>query len=229
MVSVALGADKRGRIGVCSTATDEEFTMSSNYAVRALLSIVVLLGFSTSSRAQNAPQAEFSAGWRLLNIPDALGEESQTMPLGWYADVAGNLTPVIGVVGEVSGNYKNFNETSTQLGVSVNVDANLKVHTFLGGVRFNARQTSAFTPFAQALFGLAHASGKVEGQTTIAGRTFSISQSVSDSDFAFDASGGVNLNVSERFGLRVAAGYLRVGGSDGGNAFRFGVGIVCPF
>jgi opacity protein-like surface antigen len=207
----------------------EEFTMRSTNTVRALLCIAMLLGFSASSRAQNAPQAEFSAGWRLLNIPNALGSQSQTMPLGWYADVAGNLTPVIGIVGEVSGNYKNFEETQTQLGVTVNVNADLKVHTFLGGVRVSARQAAGFTPFAQALFGLAHASGKVEGQTTIAGRTFSISQSVSSSDFAFDASGGVNLNISDSLALRVAAGYLRVGGSDGGNAFRFGAGVVIPF
>jgi opacity protein-like surface antigen len=197
--------------------------------MRAVLCLVMMLGFAAASSAQNAPAAEFSAGWRLLNIPDAVASDSQTMPLGWYADVAGNLTPAIGIVGEVSGNYKNFNETETQLGVTVNVDANLKVHTFLGGVRFNARRAPRFTPFAQALFGLAHASGKVEGQTTIAGRTFSISDSVSDSDFAFDASGGVNLNVSDSLALRIAAGYLRVGGSDGGNAFRFGVGVVIPF
>jgi len=201
----------------------------STYCVRAVLSIVIVFGFAVSTSAQNAPAAEFSAGWRLLNVPNALGGDSQTLPLGWYADVAGTLTPAIAVVGDVSGNYKDFNETRTQAGINVNVDANLKVHTFLGGVRLSARQNPAFTPFVQALFGLAHATGKVEGQTTIAGRTFSISQSVSDSDFAFDASGGVNLRVSDGLAVRVGAGYLRIGGSDGGNAFRFGVGVVIPF
>ena len=203
--------------------------MASTYTLRAVLCIVIVLGFAASSRAQNVPRSEFSAGWRLLNIPNALGEEGQTLPLGWYADVAGNLTRAIGIVGDVSGNYKDFSESETQLGVNVNLDANLRVHTFMGGVRFNARQAPGFTPFAQALFGLAHASGKVEGQTTVAGRTFSINQSVSDSDFAFDASGGVNLNVSESLAVRIAAGYLRIGGTDGGNAFRFGVGVVIPF
>jgi opacity protein-like surface antigen len=201
----------------------------STYCVRAVLSIVIVFGFAVSTSAQNAPAAEFSAGWRLLNVPNALGGDSQTLPLGWYADVAGNLTPAIAVVGDVSGSYKDFNETRIQGGINVNVDADLKVHTFLGGVRLSARQNPAFTPFAQALFGLAHATGKVEGQTTIAGRTFSISQSVSDSDFAFDASGGVNLRVSDGLAVRVGAGYLRIGGNDGGNAFRFGVGVVIPF
>lgn len=198
-------------------------------AVRALLCIAMLLGVCTSSQAQNAPAAEFSAGWRLLNIPDAFGEDSQTLPLGWYADVAGNLNRSLAVVGEVSGNYKDFDETTTVGGITATVKASMNVHTFLGGVRLNARQNPSFTPFAQALFGLARVGGDAEIQTTVAGRTFSVSQSVSDSDFAFDASGGVNLNVSDSLALRVAAGYLRVGGSDGGNAFRFGAGIVIPF
>jgi len=50
-----------------------------------------------------------------------------------------------------------------------------------------------------------------------------------DSDFAFTAGGGVNFNVSDAFAVRVGASYLRVVGSDGGNAFRFGVGAVVPF
>jgi len=210
--------------------TREEFTMRSTNAVRALLCITMLFGFSASSQAQNAPAAEFSAGWRLLNIPDAgIGSESETMPLGWYADVAGNLTRTFAVVGEVGGNYKDFSQTLTQLGVNVNVDAHFNVHTFMGGVRFSARQNPAFTPYVQALFGLARATGKVEGQATVAGRTITINQSVSDSDFAFDADGGVNFKLSDAFALRVGAGYLRVGTGDGGNAFRFGAGVVIPF
>src|SRR5262245_36412845 len=177
--------------------------MITTRTARTLICIVAVLGFSVSSQAQTAPGAEFSAGWRLLNIPDAVGTESETMPLGWYADVAGNLTRTFAVVGEVGGNYKDFEETLTQLGINVNVDANFKVHTFMGGVRFSARQNPAFTPYVQALFGLARATGKVEGQATIAGRTITINQSVSDSDFAFDADGGVNFKLSDAFALRV--------------------------
>ena len=204
--------------------------MRSTNVVRALLCITMLFGFSASSQAQNAPAAEVSAGWRLLNIPDAgIGSESETMPLGWYADVAGNLTRTFAVVGEVGGNYKDFEETIAQAGINLNVDANFNVHTFMGGVRFSARQNPAFTPYVQALFGLARATGKVEGQVIVAGRTMPISQSVSDSDFAFDADGGVNFRLTDAFALRVGAGYLRVGTSDGGNAFRFGAGVVIPF
>ena len=203
--------------------------MMTTRTVRTLLCIVAVLGFSASSHAQTAPPAEFSAGWRLLNIPDAVGTESETMPLGWYADVAGNLTPMFAVVGEVGGNYKNFNDVLAELGANVNVDVNVNVHTFMGGVRFSARQNPAFTPYVQALFGLAHAKTDVEGQVTVAGRTISLNESMSDSEFAFDADGGVNFRLGDALALRVGAGYLRVGTSDGGNAFRFGAGVVIPF
>ena len=203
--------------------------MITTRTVRTLLCIVGVLGFSASSHAQTTPRAEFSAGWRLLNIPDAIGTESETMPLGWYADVAGNLTPMFAVVGEVGGNYKNFSDVLAELGANVNVDVNVNVHTFMGGVRFSARQNPAFTPYVQALFGLAHAKTDVEGQVTVAGRTISLNESMSDSEFAFDADGGVNFRLGDSLALRVGAGYLRVGTSDGGNAFRFGAGVVIPF
>ncbi len=204
--------------------------MRSTNAVRALLCIAMLFGSSASSQAQNAPAAEFSAGWRLLNIPDAgLNSESETLPLGWYADVAGNLTRSFAVVGEVGGNYKSFDDVLAELGANVNVDVNVNVHTFMGGVRFSGRQNPAFTPYVQALFGLARGKTDVEGQVTVAGRTISINESMSDSEFAFDADGGVSFKLSDALALRVGAGYLRVGTSDGGNAFRFGAGVVIPF
>jgi hypothetical protein len=78
-----------------------------------------------------------SAPYTLLNVPNAFGTQRETLPLGWYADVAGNLNRAIAVVGEISGNYKSFEETETQFGVNVRTDVDLNIHTFLGGVRFN--------------------------------------------------------------------------------------------
>jgi opacity protein-like surface antigen len=204
--------------------------MITTRTARTLLCIVAVLGFSASSHAQTVPTAEFSAGWRLLNIPDAgIRSQSETMPLGWYADVAGNLTRTFAVVGEVGGNYKNFDDVLGQLGGNVNVDVNVNVHTFMGGVRFSARQNPAFTPYMQALFGLAHAKTDVDGRVTVGSQTISLNQSMSDNEFAFDADGGVSFKLGDALALRVGAGYLRVGTSDGGNAFRFGAGVVIPF
>jgi opacity protein-like surface antigen len=193
--------------------------------VAALMCVAVVLGFAAPSSAQSAPRAEFSAGWRLLNVPNAFGSD-ETLPLGWYADVAGNVNRAFAAVGEVSGNYKSFQQTD---GVSFKADVDLTIHTFLGGVRFNARQNPAFTPYLQAMFGLARGSADAKIQTTFGGQTTSFEDSESESDFAFDAGGGVNINVSDSFAVRVGAGYLRIGGSDGGNSFRFSAGVVVPF
>lgn len=204
--------------------------MRTSRQLCVLLSLVALLGCAGSANAQSLPAGEFSAGWRLLTLPHAFGEQSETMPLGWYADVAGNLNRVFAVVGEVAGNYKSFDENETQFGTAVRVNADINMHTFLGGVRVSARQVPAFTPYVQALFGLARAAGTIKGEATIAGRTVEvIDEHESESDFAIDAGGGVNFNLSDRFAVRTGASYLRVGGSDGGNAFRFGVGVVVPF
>ena len=207
--------------------------MRSTNTVRALTCIAMLLGVSASSHAQSVPAAELSAGWRLLTLPNVPtpNSGSQTFPLGWYVDVAGNLTRMFAVVGEVGGNYKHVEENATLFGTTFNIDVNVDVHTFMGGVRFNARQKPAFTPYVQALFGLAYGTGHLKSQATTpsAGTVTAIDRSVSDSNFAFDAGGGVNVRLNDALAARVSAGYLRVGGSDGGNAFRFGAGVVIPF
>jgi opacity protein-like surface antigen len=198
--------------------------------IRVLVCLLILFGVASSSAAQQLPTGEIAAGWRLLHVPNSFEEgDPQTLPLGWFADVSGNLNRVFSVVGEISGSYKTFEESFTEAGVSLNVTAELNVHTFLGGVRFSARQNPKFVPFAQVLFGIARGSATLEGQATVAGRTETITESESSSDFAVDIGGGVNVPLTERLGLRVGASYLRIGGSDGGNAFRFGVGGVFPF
>ena len=65
--------------------------------------------------------------------------EGESLPEGWYFDVAGNLNPMIGVVFQVGGNYKTFEESVTIGGGTFTATADLKVHEFLGGLRLNAR------------------------------------------------------------------------------------------
>jgi len=198
--------------------------------IRVLTFLLVLFGVASSAAAQQVPTGEFAAGWRLLHVPDSFEEgDSQTLPLGWFADISGNLNRVFSVVGEISGSYKTFEESFAEGGVNVNVTADLKIHTFLGGIRFSGRQNPKFVPFAQALFGVARGSVDVEGKATVGGRTETVTESDSSSEFAVDIGGGVNVPLTERLGLRVAASYLRIGGSDGGNTFRFGIGGVFPF
>lgn len=171
------------------------------------------------ARAQNSA-GELSAGWRVLNI------EEETFTGGWYADVVGNITNMFGVVAEVAGHYKSFDETRSVGAIQVAVSADARVHTFMGGVRFSVPQNPRITPFVQALVGLAHAAVDAEGSSTFGG-TFTFDESTSDA--AIDLGGGVNIGLTDSMRLRLAGSYFRVFEEDAGNGVRFAVGVVFPF
>jgi hypothetical protein len=118
--------------------------------------------------AQSTPKVELSGGYQFLNF--SLAGENESMPVGWYFDVAGNLTPMLGVVFQVGGNYKTFDESVAIGGITATASADLKVHEFLGGVRMNLRSNRAVVPFGQFLVGGVNGSVKVSASTTIPGQ-----------------------------------------------------------
>src|SRR3970040_492312 len=87
-----------------------------------------VLAVSMSAAAQDAPRAEVSAGYQLLGVRSGLNE---TLEKGGYADVAGNFGRFFGVVFQVSGNYKTFEETETFQGITSTFSVDLKVHEFM--------------------------------------------------------------------------------------------------
>jgi opacity protein-like surface antigen len=189
---------------------------------------LVVAGVAMPAAAQNAPRGEISAGYQLLG---ARGDVDETLEKGWYADAAGNIGRVFSVVFQVSGNYKTFDETVTVGPITTNVNVDLKVHEFMGGIRANARGSQTITPFAQFLAGGVHGSADVSGSVVAGGQTFfSTNTSDSGTDFGLQIGGGVNFKVSDTFGVRFAADYLRVfGDGDDLNAYRVAIGAVFPF
>ena len=187
---------------------------------------LVLTTVGVPAFAQSVPKVELSGGYQFLNF--SAEDESESMPKGWYFDVAGNLSPMLGLVFQVGGNYKTFGESVSLGGITASASADLSGHEFLGGVRLNARSDSAIVPFGQVLVGAVSASVEVSGSTTIPGMApITFNEEDSGTDFGLEAGGGVNFALSDTLGLRVGADYLRVFADDGGaNAFRFAVGIV---
>jgi hypothetical protein len=201
----------------------------ASHWIGALVVIAVVFGWTSAAEAQGG-SGELSVGWKLLHVTDVVLDADETIPLGWYADVAGHVAGPISIVGEVAGAYKSFNSQITQLGVPVEVEADVDIHSFLGGVRISAFQNPRVVPFAQVLFGAARGSITVTGTATVGGREFNVSESESSTDLAIDFGGGVNLGVGDNLAIRLNGSFTRVGGSDdGGNAFRFGAGVVVPF
>jgi hypothetical protein len=158
-------------------------------------------------------KVDVSAGYNLLHF------SNQTYPAGWYADVAGKVTPMFSVVGQVSGNYKSVDFT----GGSVD----LKLHTFMAGVRVNAPVTSGLSPYGQVLFGAA----RTTSSTNLTNTTYPTG-SVSSNDGALQLGGGVQYKVAN-VGVQTGVDYMRIysygGGSGGVNVFRFAAGVVFGF
>jgi hypothetical protein len=191
--------------------------------------IVVVLGLTSAAEAQGG-SGEFSAGWKLLHVTDVVLDADETIPIGWYADVTAHVSGAFSIVGEVAGAYKSFSSEITEFGVPIDVEADVNIHSFLGGVRISARQNPRVVPFGQVLFGAARGSITVTGTATVGGRQIDVSESESNTDLAIDFGGGVNLGIGDALAIRLQGSFVRIGGEDdGGNAFRFGAGVVLPF
>lgn len=114
--------------------------------LRVLIWAIVLVGVPVSAAAQNTPQVEISTGWRLLIPFEELSSQfKEAFPLGWYGDVAMTLTDTISVVGDVAGSYTHIGESSA----TSEHDIDIRLYTFMGGVRFNNRRHPRIVPFGQ--------------------------------------------------------------------------------
>jgi opacity protein-like surface antigen len=174
--------------------------------------------------AQTVPKTEISVGYQFVTF--SVDEDSESLPKGWYFDVTGNLNPMIGVIFQVGGNYKTFEESVAIGGASFTATADVKVHEFLGGLRLSARDNPKLVPYGQLLVGGINGSVELTTTSTIPGiPTFS--EEDSSTNFALVFGGGVNFGVSENTGIRFGVDYLRIFEEDAGsNVFRFQVGVV---
>lgn len=187
---------------------------------------LALLSTPGLSHARSAPTFEVSAGYQLLHFSSEIG----TMPVGWYGDVAASLGRRVSAVFHVGGNYKTLTATESAGVVTARLEAALRVHEFLGGVRASVR-SRALTPFGQLLVGAVNGSANVSGTVTGGGQSFSSRNADSSTDFGLMVGGGVTFHLTEQVGLRVSADYLRAFMGDAGDldAFRMAVGAVFPF
>src|SRR5882672_8533086 len=185
--------------------------------VTTLTVLACALGAAIAAPAAAQTAAtELSGGYQFTRTPDL------NLPPGWYVDVAGHVAPMFAVVGEVSGAYKS---ETIAVGTS-SVDATVRLHTFMGGVRVAARTNPKVVPFGQVLLGAARVSG---GVTASGPATSVIAVSDADTEFALQIGGGVNLLTSGNFGVRLGADYRRIFISgEGENEFRLVAGVVIP-
>jgi opacity protein-like surface antigen len=200
--------------------------------VRVLGFCLAALSVAIPVSAQTSPRTEISGGYQFLTFSvdedtslDGV-DNNESLPKGWYVDVAGNVNPLIGIVFQVGGNYKTFEESIAIGGGTFTATADLDVYQFLGGVRLSARNNPKLVPYGQLLVGGITGSVELSTSSTIPGLP-SLSEEESTTNFALEVGGGVNFGVAERVGIRFGVDYIRVFAEDAGsNVFRFHTGIV---
>jgi opacity protein-like surface antigen len=196
--------------------------------IRVLVICLAAVGIALPAGAQTVPKIEVSGGYQFLHLSAEDNDLSESLPKGWYFEVASNLSPALGVVFQVGGNYKTFEESFTFGGITSTATADVNAHEFLGGLRLNARSRSTIVPFAQVLVGAANGSVEISSSTTIpGGPPISFSEEDSGTNFALALGAGVNIGMTDTLGFRAGVDYTRIFEEDaGGNAFRFQVGVV---
>ena len=143
------------------------------------------------------------------------------LPAGWYVEIARNVNRWFGIVGEVGGAYKTKGERISNNQIA---DVASTLHTFMGGVRLSARLNRRIVLVHPVLVGAAHASVRTDAGAQ--------ALTSSETQFALQPGLGINLAVTEDFGIRVAADYRRVvvgGDRIDENEYRFILGVVLPF
>lgn len=184
--------------------------------ILALLLPVAAMPVSPVAAAQDAAKAEaaLTYNWVHTNAPPKdCGCFSMSGASGSFAY---HFTPSWSAVGE-AGAVNAGNVDSTGLGLTLS--------QFLVGGRYTLYNHSRLAPFGQVLIGAAHASGGLAPDQIGVG---------SSTSFATTAGGGVDLNLSHRFALRViqADYYLTTfsnGVNDRQNNVRLSAGMVLRF
>jgi hypothetical protein len=171
-----------------------------------LMVAVLALFVSAPVMAQVTPAVEIGLGYAFLR-DDEIDDD---LPLGWYADIAGNLTNSLGLVGELGGSYKTIDSGLDD----DELDVKLSVHTAMGGLRLTHRGDGA-NFYLQVLAGAAKA--------TV---TF-LDESDSVTDFALQPGVGLEFGTGGSVGFRIGADYRRVfSDPDGVNQWRATAGFV---
>ena len=192
----------------------------------ALLSGVVLgvvLLFSSAASAQDEnPKAEVFAGYSYVRV-NASGAPGFNMN-GGSASISFNPSSSFGIVADFGGYH---------VGNSGGVSVDGNVYSYLFGPKL-AYRSGRFTPFVQALFGGAHASGS--GSVVALARVrpqgvIPVTGSLSENAFAMTLGGGLDVNATNHIGIRlIQAEYLMTRfTSETQNNARISAGVVFRF
>lgn len=184
-------------------------------------------------RSSDTPRVELFGGYSFWRAAPISAGNRIAWTHGGSASAAYNLNDWLGLVADFAGfRVTRFGPSGTPTGGIVPASGN--VFSYLAGPRFSYRKFDRITPFAQVLFGGAHAS-----QVTLSGCAAVCTPLSSENAFAMTAGGGLDLKVSRHLAIRVVqAEYLLTRFADDSantgerivqNNVRLSTGIVFRF
>jgi len=185
---------------------------------KLVVSLLALLTcFGGVAHAQDSSKVDIFAGYSYLRFSPSTAGASSFNTNGGSASIAYNATHWLSGVADF-GAYHNGNILNS------GVDGTLS--TYLFGPRVSYRHYERVTPFAQVLFGVAHAGASISGTGANA----------SDNAFAMSVGGGVDVGISRHFAVRpVQLDYLLTRFNEGTNNaqsqnnLRVSTGVIFRF
>lgn len=180
---------------------------------------------NSSGQSEHAPAGEIFGGYSFsrFNVKTPL-DKGNFDQHGGTGSFAFNVNRWFGMVADFAGYHVT--------GLPANTSG--EFFTYLFGPKFSHRGPR-WTPFAQFLFGAAHAKSNVsQPSTPTPGTTFFSAASIHPNAFATALGGGLDLTLSKHLAWRVLqADYLLTKFDDGGNNhqnnFRIATGLVFRF
>jgi hypothetical protein len=186
-----------------------------------LRSIFVALLFTTAlistATAQIPTKGNVFFGYSYLRSDLSSGNHANLN--GWNGSLEGKIFPFIGIVADISGHYgsENFPVFCGGIVAGCVVNAKSRMHSVVFGPRVSV-PVGKFTPFAEALFGVAHISGTTSGFSS------------SNTSFAEALGGGIDYRIIHGLGYRLQGDLLQTRFySNTQNSFRLSTGLVLHF
>ena len=188
--------------------------------MRRLFNVMLLLACCAShtfgqSAKDKYPKVEVFVGYSAIGEAGATAEEVEfgfATERGFEASVTRNINKYFGIKGDFSFHPDTDRGRATFTTpcatppcplVTQDFEFRTRLYNFLAGPEVKARNRTRVTPFAHALFGVAH--GKAILKTT--GTAINLDTSESDTGFAMAFGGGLDLRATRRVSFRFSMDY----------------------
>lgn len=189
---------------------------------KAALLLLTVVGctppaFAQSGNTDQRPRVEVFVGYSAIGEVNTEGDRNNNPDFGNVngdkgieTSVTGNINKYFGIKGDFSVHFNDqqtlatFTQPCAQAPcplITQNSDLKKRFYNFLAGPEFKARNRTRLTPFAHALFGVAHSNAEAKSTDG----TFNVSRT--DTGFAMAFGGGLDIRVTSRFSVRSSIDY----------------------